>query len=168
VVSEPEPDPLPLTAHGPDSPTGLTTPSGAGEILATGAGEPDALVAGPEPELLAPGPGPSDALSPGTPATDPITAGAVESDLTAQHGPDAVGVFSAPSPPTPPEIAEPDPVSPPPPAPEAARPRPFTPPPPAPEPSDGGALAVLKTSRGRVTAGVAIAAVLFFIVRRRR
>jgi PRC-barrel domain len=173
AVSEraPEPDPLPPAALGPDSPTGVTTPSGAGEILATGAGAPEALTPGFEPELLSAGPSEPDALSPGTPDTDPITAGAAgaaESDLTAQHGPDVVGVFSAPSPPTPPAAVEPDPVSPPPPAPDAARPRPFTVPPRPPEPPAGGALDVIKTRRGGITAGVAIVAVLFFIVRKLR
>ena len=162
-ASEPDPDLLPPAALSTDSPTGVTTPSGAGEILATGAGEAEALAPGSEPELLSTGPSEPDALSPGTPGTDPITAGAadpVDSDLTARHGPDVVGVFSSPP-------AADDPVSPPP-APEAARPRPFSPPPPQPAPPADGALAVLKTRRGGLTAGVAIVAVLFFIVRKLR
>jgi hypothetical protein len=156
----PEPGPIPPAALDPASPSGLTTPSGNGEILATGAGEPEALAPAPEPEALLPGPSEADARSPG--AADPV-----ESELTAQHGPDVVGVFSTPSPPTPPAAAEPGPVSPPPPAPDTARPRPFTPPP-APEPPAGGALAVLKSRRGGIAAGVTLAAVLFFIVRKLR
>jgi hypothetical protein len=105
-ASEPDPDLLPPAALSPDSPAGVTTPSAAGEILATGAGEPEALAPGSKPDRVSP------------------------------------------------------------PAPEASRP--FSPPPPQPAPPAGGTLAVLKTRRGGLTAGVAIAAVLFFIVRKLR
>jgi PRC-barrel domain protein len=143
-ASELDAEPLAPAALGPDSPNGLTTPSGGGEILSTGAGEPEALAPAPEPEALPPGPSAPEALAPGS-STEPV-----ESDLTAQHGPDVVGVFSSP------------------PAPEAQPPRAFTPPPPQPEPESGSALDVLKTRRGGMTAGVALAAVLFFIVRKLR
>jgi hypothetical protein len=77
-----------------------------------------------------------------------------EADLTAQPGPDNVGVFSPP-----PASAEPEPVAPP--------PRPQTPPL-APEPPSEGALEVVKSRRRGIAAAIAIAALLFFIIRRLR
>jgi PRC-barrel domain protein len=83
-------------------------------------------------------------------------AAADEAELTAQPGPDNVGVFSPPSSPT---AAEPDPVTPPP----RAQTRP-----PTPEPPSGGALEVVKSRKRDIAAGVSIAAVLFLIIRRLR
>ncbi len=79
-------------------------------------------------------------------------------------------VAAAPLPPTPPEAAAPEPVSPPPPSPVSEAPRStYTPPPrPAePEPS-GGALAIIKSRPGGIAIGVVVAAVLLLIIRKLR
>jgi hypothetical protein len=67
-------------------------------------------------------------------------------------------VGEAPSAPAPPEVTGPDPAA-------------WTPPPPEPEPEpepSGGPLAIIKSRPGGIAAGVVIAAVLLFIIRRLR
>ena len=89
--------------------------------------------------------------SPAGPDLDPPAEAA---DLTAQPGPDNVGVVTPPSPPA---AAEPEPVA----APEPLRP-------PAPEPPRESTLEAVKSRKRGIFAGVAIALVLLFIIRKLR
>jgi sporulation protein YlmC with PRC-barrel domain len=122
---------------------------------------PDEIEAADIPEPPAVSDRASDFEATSTVSADPLRADtdalapSDEGDLTAQPGPDNVGVFSPPPPPTPPAA----PVTPP--------PRAQTPPP-APEPPSGGAVEVAKSRKASIAAGIAVAALLFFIVRRLR